>query len=332
MHLTGARFAAFKKINDNYLGTGLFKFKTQSNNYIVLSKNDYSTETSEFSSIEAIHREDAQEALANGDIDIIAINGQVHEENENIGHSYGEENVGAWLHLNGKDGRFFAESKYRKAFQYLVWKALQNKKDELESKLGHFRLDFQPYLPFSLGRIENSEAEEIISQGKQYVEELIAESKKNPIKVCFIGNVKDFLFDTLTEQGLTLEDLKIPPTGMMEDYYKNHRADILVSVASVHLSDPDGLYHLLGKNGAIHSPMIYREKVSQLLEDGRSLTDQDAIAEHYQNLSRTIFEEVPGVHIGYRYSNYLYRKDRLNIESTVLDRHYDILWKIFKAK
>ncbi|WP_159455111.1 ABC transporter substrate-binding protein [Pseudobacteriovorax antillogorgiicola] len=329
MHLTGARFSAFKKVDGEFIGTGRYMFESQESDHVKMVLNPFSTEETDFEVIEAIHDSSPMDKLISGEIDIIALNAKEAPEDRNIGQSYGEENVGAWLHLNGKPGRFFEDEKRRLAFQYLSWKVFTEHRERLEKTIGQFRVDFQPFLPFSPGRISNDETEEIISRGRRYVDSLIADSKSNPIKVCFAGSLKGVLFELLSQEGLSLVDLNIPISGVMADLYKHNTADILVAVASVHLSDPDGIYHLLGKNGAITSPMIQREKVTSLLEIGRTLTDQSRVKNHYENVSRAILTEVPGVHIGFRYSNYLFRKDKLTITRAIVDRHFDTLWRLF---
>jgi hypothetical protein len=57
--------------------------------------------------------------------------------------------------------------------------------------------------------------------------------------------------------------------------------------------------------------MSQRKKTAKLLEEGRSLLDRKLVDRHYQEVSSSVLEEVPFVHLGFFGRYFIYRKDRL---------------------
>jgi hypothetical protein len=55
-------------------------------------------------------------------------------------------------------------------------------------------------------------------------------------------------------------------------YNKTFDTDMMMGTMSIFHGDPDGVYHGLGRTGAIASKMTLREPVAQLLEEGRSIS------------------------------------------------------------
>jgi ABC-type transport system substrate-binding protein len=148
-----------------------------------------------------------------------------------------------------------------------------------------------------------------------------------------ISETFSFLVEALRKEGLVFEN-KIYPTILeqLDEYYHKHENDVMFGGSSVHLSDPDGMYHVLGKHGAITSPMIQREKVTQLFESGRNLLDQSEIVQHYEQAAEAVLEEVPAVHLGFISHSYLYRSDRLEVDQKYLERHFDQFGKVFHLR
>ncbi len=97
--------------------------------------------------------------------------------------------------------------------------------------------------------------------------------------------------------------------------------DVLIRAFSVASGDPDGIYHVLGKNGAIRTPYIYSEAVNDLLEEGRKIVDVTLLDKHYKKVSRTLLTEVPMVHLGFARALTAFRKDRVEIDTKVLRRN-----------
>jgi hypothetical protein len=242
------------------------------------------------------------------------------------------EDVSLWLHVNGKNGRFFHDPNMRKAFQTLVKKMFKENADFINSLPRRFRLDFQTFLPLQAGRLPDSEVDRIIAEGEPFVNELIEKSKKVPIKAAISGSLS-FVVPLLQKTGLVFENADIKSSlEVFDEMYKKNSFDILAMGASVHTSDPDGIYHLLGRHGAITSQMIQREKVAEQLEKGRLLTDLAEISAHYENVNRTIIEEVPGVHLGFSSSNYVFNPKKVRINQEYIERHFDLFWKVFNFK
>ena len=88
---------------------------------------------------------------------------------------------------------------------------------------------------------------------------------------------------------------------------------MIVSAFSVASGDPDGIYHSLGKNGSISSPIQYRKSVANLLESGRKILDLADADKHYQKVSIEALKEVPFVHLGFTKTIVAYRKDKIKI-------------------
>jgi ABC-type transport system substrate-binding protein len=103
--------------------------------------------------------------------------------------------------------------------------------------------------------------------------------------------------------------------------YSADGPDILVESFSVDSVDPDGIYHALGKNGAIRTPYVYSEVVGDLLEEGRKIVDTTALDGHYKKVSESLLNDVPMVHLGFGRSATFFRRDRVEVDSSFLARH-----------
>lgn len=330
MHLTGARFAAFKQTDTGMIGTGRFAMQEVSNDRVTMLPNKYHPDgPGHFSRIEILGLSDPYKAIESGQVDLVAYSSRRFAETPEVGSTAGVEDTAGWMHLNSLNGRFFADMRLRQAFQFLVFEVLKEHKADVENLPTQFTLDHQTFLPLQAGRIPDEEAEAIIRQGGKFVELLVSESKKRPIKTSIYG-AYSFILEGLRSKGLIIEN-KVFDTvpDLMNDFYLGHTQDVLLCGASVHVSDPDGMYHLLGKSGAITSPMIHTPRVVSQFETGRYLVDQGEIPKFYENVTRTILEEVPSVHIGFIAHGYLYRKDRLKPDRTLLERHFDQILHIF---
>ncbi len=103
-------------------------------------------------------------------------------------------------------------------------------------------------------------------------------------------------------------------------FYKTFEPDILVGGSSIASGDPDGLFHSLAKDGAIHSPMFFREEVSNLLDEGRSILNLNDLDSHYQKVSIKFLEEVPYVHVGFVRGMHAYNRNRVRLVDSVKER------------
>lgn len=333
MHLTGARFAAFKETDKGTIGTGRFVIDQISDSRLVLNPNKFHPAgSSEFSRIEILGLSDPYKSIEAGEVDLIAYSSKKFVETETVASTFGVEDYSIWLHLNGLPSRFFEDERLRRAFQYLVYITVREHQNEIDNMPMQFKLDAQTFLPLQAGRIDEKEAERIIMHGAEYVDLLIERSKSHPIKTTLYSGLS-FLVEALKSKGLEIQNQVFDDVpALMHDFYLAHTQDVLLCGASVHLSDPDGMYHLLGKSGAITSPMIHTKKVVELFEMGRSITDQNDIPSFYENVTKAILEEAPTVHVGFVAHGYLYRKDRLKADRALLERHFDQILQVFHPR
>ena len=332
VHLTGARFAAFKQSGSDFIGTGKYLIEQLSTHKIALKKNQFSKEKSTFEQIIVIKTDDPFTKLERGEIDIVALNSGVYPKSDLIEETDSIEDISIWFHVNGMHNRILSDQRMRRALQYLIWKISNEHASELSTLPRRFKVDFQPFLPLEAGRIPDEQLKYLIKEGEKYIPELLKKSQANPLIICAPGFL-DIFIPWIEQAGLKITVIK-PENSLeiMDEFYNGHRPDAMFLGASVHVSDPDGLYHLLGKSGAITSPMVYRKKVSDLLEKGRSLLTQEEISRHYPAVTEEILTSVPSVHIGFLSHNYLYRKDRLTVDQDFFERHFDMFWKIFRWK
>ena len=86
---------------------------------------------------------------------------------------------------------------------------------------------------------------------------------------------------------------------VIEAAYGKHDYDLNFIGAMVVGNDPDGLYHVFGKSGALTSPAVARQGVHAALEAGRSAPRVQDLNPYYTEVSRRILEEVPGIHIAF---------------------------------
>ncbi len=328
-HFAGIRFAASKEINGNLIGTGSHIVEKHDDNYVLLTKNQfYKSELKLHPKIEIFNVPPPNDIkdLISDKIDIlintsIARFPECDDSSTKIICTTGHESTHTTLALNGLKGRIFSSEHNRKAIQYLYFEKL-SKNIEIDKQLSHgFKLDFQFFMPFQAGRLDQNVVNEIILTGKKYLPKLIEETKKRPIVYLSRGN--QFFKDVLISAGIQYIDLysQNPNIEYMNDYYKNHESDIILTNLSVVHGDPDGLYHALGTNGAIASKMTIRKKTGALLETGRALTELSKIDEHYKNVNKTILNEVPQIHLGFIRRLYMHKKDVINVNTSVLTRN-----------
>jgi ABC-type transport system substrate-binding protein len=329
-HLTGARFAAFRATNGKFIGTGRYVFQELTDKQVVLVKNLFHGESTDFDEIRIVAPKDPLDSLSKGLIDVVAFNNKTSADIRNVDKTISVEDASLWFHLNGKPGRFFGDKKMRKAFQALVKQVIEKNKSVVDAIPRQFKVDFQAYLPLQAGRLPQSTVDSIISEGERYIPELIAISHNSPLKLAVSGSFVCVL-PFLRDAGLVFENTEhTSGVSLLNELYNVHTFDVLAAGASVHTSDPDGIYHLLGSHGAITSPMIQRSHVADLLEQGRGLIYFDDIGTHYARVNEAILDEVPGVHIGFQSTNYLYRNDRIEVKQEYIERHFDFFWKIFQ--
>ncbi|MBT4761044.1 MAG: ABC transporter substrate-binding protein [Bdellovibrionaceae bacterium] len=320
-HLAGSRMSAFIKKDDSYLGTGPY-ILTDKDKTLYLSRNEYSTADVGFDSIEIIvvPPTEASDALSTGLVDIytfaeFANIQECFEGDELIGCYSGAEAQHRSLMLNGMSGRFFENKDYRKAIQSLVKKSLT--KEVLPSFYQYnLNIDPQIYLPLQIGRLDTETANMEVAEGEKHIAAFIAATQKDPLYM-ITSEENNWMQDILESAGVkfTEDSGFITTQERVKMYYKTHKADVFVMAFSVASGDPDGIYHALGKNGSIGSPIQYRPSVSDLLEEGRHILDLKKADAHYKRVSEETLREVPFVHLGFTKTIVAYRKDKIKVKN-----------------
>jgi hypothetical protein len=177
--------------------------------------------------------------------------------------------------------------------------------------------DPQPFINLQSGRLPDDEAAHIVDQGRQYITARIEASRTQPLTWLYaVGNkVAEPTAAILRQHGVVLAAPKVVETAVELQQLTDVKAepDLAFISKSVVDGDPDGIYHALGKQGAILTPMTMRDEVSRLLEEGRILPDVSKLDAHYRQVARAILTEVPWVHLGFADENTIYRADRIKI-------------------
>jgi len=331
-HLSGLRYSAYKMAGPVPIGTGPYEI-SENNKTLMLTPNKY------YSGEEVALRKvrivvlPASEAVSRvkaGGVDIVLFaekaNAEANtlKEGGSLEYAYGQEGMHLVVNLNGLPGHFFSNEHHRLAFQTVMMRVFKNSPNKWtkDFQTAGFLRDSQSYLPFQAGRIDEKEAQRIIEDGERYIPELLKASAKHPLLIKS-GTGWDWLPEFLRENGISVaskSQLDLEEKDWLGMLYKTFEPDILPARASITEVDADGLYHLLGRNGAIFSPMLGRKTIEDSLEKGRKLLDQKAIAEHYKNVSREILKEVPYVHLGYIYRKIAFNPGAVRIKPSLLNR------------
>jgi len=326
-HLQGNRFAAFREINGKFFGTGVFELEEISQDHVLMHpRTDLKLGEIPTMDVRFIPPKSIVDSLLSGEIDAIHYQSGHTEDairlrDDSIGVIVGQNSLHITLGLNTKRTSFFASPGRRRALQYLISKAVQQNRSVLPAA-PFFDADLQFFMPIQAGRLDNNEMAGFVSEGRDSVNELLEASKKHPIVVKVTLATRKII-DLLKALGLQLSDKSsaLPPKEIIALRYSKNGPDMLVENFSVASGDPDGIYHILGKNGAIRIPYVYSEAVGDLLEEGRKLVDVSSLDEHYKKVSRALLTEVPMVHLGFARALTAYRKDRVEIETQILRRN-----------
>jgi hypothetical protein len=219
------------------------------------------------------------------------------------------------------EGRFFSNDKLRLGLQALVAKRFAVPPEEWPVNGKGFAYDPQSFLRFQAGRIPDEEASAIVSSGEKYIPLLKEESRKRPLKLSYR---LPWLADYLEKNGVMLEagrPASLDAKEWLAMVYKTFEPDIMPITGSVYDGDPDCLYHMLGRHGAIFSPMLERKSVADGLEAGRKITELEKLAPFYQEVARNILKEVPFIHLGFYYRGVAFNSDSLKVNATFINRN-----------
>lgn len=328
-NLAGSRMAAFVIDNGKTLGTGPYVIVENTSENVMLVANPM-REGPYFKkvTVEVIKPDSSQSALDSDRIDAYGMAEQADfknclDEGSTIGCFAGNESRHVVLALNSRPDRFFRKKEHRLALQALVYKIFMTK-DLPETMKLKTVLDPQIFLPMQAGHIENEEAMAIIEKGEPFIADFVKDTERRPVTIT--AGTSDILLnwikDGLSAHGVKFSDQSgiITMKELAETYYKKWNTDILLMTMSVASGDPDGIYHVLGENGAISSPMLFKKETSGLLEEGRRILDSEKIAEHYQKVTKAALAEVPFVHLGYLKTLMVYRRDKVQLDKTFKQR------------
>ncbi len=330
-HLSGVRYSAYKITGKCVIGTGPYVI-TEKDKVLTLILNPYyEGKVPALKNVRIIvaPTDTAPEKLRSGEIDalLFAENARIPEcadgRSGTIQCVSGQEGKHFIIVLNGMDGRFFSNPFYCLAFQSLVLKHLNVPENTLPQafRSNTFLRDPQSFLKFQAGRLPDNEAQTIISNGDQYIPRFIEATQHHPLQ---LSDRWPWLVDFLLENGVKLSPnmrTSLDEKERIKMCYKTFEPDILPMTASVYDGDPDCLYHLLGRHGAIFSPMQERKGVADGMEYGRKLVDPAKLAPYYQGVARKILEEVPYVHLGFYYRGVAYNSGRIRLNESFVNRN-----------
>lgn len=320
-HLTGTRFSAYKIINDQYIGTGQYILKEHSKQHITFTPRKKGLPT-----LDVIYMPgpSIEKALESDDVDVIHQNvyydlSESFFEKRNLTMILGHEAAHRVFSVNTKKG-VFSKKNNRKALQFLVLEYLKNS-DSFSTKYKALKLSAQYYVDFQKGHLPENNVEKIISNYEKFVPEFIEECRKTPLIV--YENTNFPILPILEKYKIPISDLSrvIGDDEYFNVLYNVQDFDVMGVGFSVNTGDPDGIYHFLGKNGAIITKFSVNDKVSNELEMGRKLLDPVAIENHYTKLAEMLIEELPVVHAGFLRRSNIYRNDKIKINSNIVNRN-----------
>jgi MarR-like DNA-binding transcriptional regulator SgrR of sgrS sRNA len=330
--LCGGRFGVFIiKKDGRYLGTGSYVIEEQGERNLLLTRNQYAAERPAYERIEVsvVDPKNAGAGLEKGDIDAYSNASGMKEcasSHGEIACLSGDEVQHVNLYVNGLQNRFFAKEEYRQALQALIareWTRAEQSGNPMVSNLKSvgFRQDTQVFLPLQKGRLTEEEAQELVRSGERYISDFVQATKSSPIFYASRSS-NDWIFRLLKDQGVTFTENsgEREMKALLEMGYKTGEPDLMLLRTSVANGDPDGVYHFMGKHGAILLPMTYRSSCGESLEEGRAILDKTRLDSHYQKVARAVLKDVPFVHLGFDRDILAYRKDRVRIVEQVRER------------
>lgn len=335
-HLSGNRFSAYREVGEKFIGTGAYVIDELAKDHLKLTPNqNYEHPAKDKIDLTVVNSKAAVQALISGQIDVMAyaIGATISSElskHENLSFIVGQDAIHRALYPNAQTGRLFSKKEFRQALQYLAYGFYSKNLDVLGNR-DFTTLDMQVYLPHQAGRIDEKLVLEAVEHGKKYVNELRKAAEENPVVLLETDEYSLRPFLDAAQIKISEKSRILPKSELIAAIYDGQEADLIPGAFGVASGDPDGMYHLLGKNGAITSPMLQNQKVSDLLEEGRKIIDNESINPFYQKVSLAILDEAPITHLGFNKAVAIYRNDKVNVTGRILRRNEGHL-HIFEAK
>lgn len=335
-HLSGNRFSAYREVDGKFIGTGAYLIEEAGEDRLKLRPNTkYPEHNNNNIELSVVTSKDSVQALLDGKIDVMAyaMGGTVSldlEKHKNLSWLVGQDALHRAIYPNAQKGRLFEKKEFRQALQFLATKFY----GATPAALGNpnfTSVDPQSYLPMQSGRLDDNTVQKTVAQGEKFVQALRDASKNNPV---ILMETEEFsLRPMLDASGIAISPKsKVVSKGeLISLIYSGQEADLIPGSFGVASGDPDGMYHLLGRNGAITSPMLKNEVVANLLEEGRKIVDQEQISPFYKKVSLAILDEAPVVHMGFNKAVAIYRNDLVKVSGRILRRNEGHL-HIFEAK
>ncbi len=335
-HLSGNRFSAYRELDGKFLGTGAYFIEELGDDLLRLTPNGkYKDLASHDIDLSVITSKDSVQALLDGKIDVMAyaMGGTVSadlDKHKNLSWIVGQDALHRAIYPNAQKGRLFEKKEFRQALQFLAVRFYGGSPSALGNP-NFTSVDPQPYLPMQAGRLDEAQVNETVAKGEFFVEALQEASKKNPV---ILMETDEFSLRPMLEaSGIVISSKSkvVSKSELISAIYSGEEADLIPGSFGVASGDPDGIYHLLGRHGAITSPMLQNEVVGNLLEVGRKIVDHQQIAPFYRKVSLAILNEAPMVHMGFNKAVAIYRNDRVKVSGRILRRNEGHL-HIFEAK
>ena len=327
--ISGARYGVFRKTGETYVGTGPYTIEMLKPGEAKLRKNPFFTATPipiEEVRVITLPPKEAVSAFLEKRADILAMAERADPLLCGKAKDYrfdcrtGEDSAHRHLTLNAVAGRFFQNPQHRRALQSLVWRSFRSN-TTYEAGLGG-RLDPQFLLPFQPGRLDESEVQRLMASNESEIQELVEASQKQPIRI-LTPFESDPAVELLKQNGIVIENPNhvVTTAILLDSFYKKQDADIYSMTTSTWNGDPDGIYHFLGKQGAIASPASSRPIVERALEAGKEILNPADLDPAYRKVSEAILREVPSIHLGFLSSTVLYWPDRVKHLEPTVTRH-----------
>lgn len=318
--LSGTRYGAYIEKNGHYIGTGPYVYQHIDEDLVELLPNPhYPFEVY----VEKVRITGAgSDDLYRGNVSLslglpmVDIHDESHKDIES--EILSSLLLIHWgVVLNGLKPSLLSDIRMRQAVQYIIYRSFVDDEKNYTRK-PFFTPTIQFYPPLTPGHIDKDEAISLMAEGEKYIEELVRATLDKPLKC--VSRMRDSennynYCDVLQKAGVNISVIEADFKATKDIIYRNHDADMVEYGISYASADPDGIYHYLGRNGAIWTPMSSRPNIEQMLEDGRSLLERHDLNEHYKDVSRTIIKEVPMVHLGFqnlflRYNSRLLKPSR----------------------
>jgi ABC-type transport system substrate-binding protein len=298
--LSGTRYGAYVIRNSNYIGTGPYVYEKKEDGIVELAANPFYPTPPPIKKVRITT--DGIKDLYDGRIDVALGMGRINSPGDSALRIEHEKLSSLLMShivvlLNGMNGRVFSDPRLRKAAQYVIYDYFTKKFADM-TPLPFFTPDIQFYPQLFPGRLSDDEARRLLDDGRNFVNDLRKASQDSPIECIYKVSSPLNYCDALVEKGVKVVARSSDFASTKSVVYKTFDADIVSLSVSYASADPDGIYHFLGRNGAIWSPLSSRPTVEALIEEGRALIDPESINEHYKRVSRAILKEVPAVHLG----------------------------------